>query len=643
MQRRRWSLMLIIACSLLLVELIRPVPAAADEKAVRVALVKAWKGTATVKKSGGSKPLRIFKNMSINQGDRIVTGSKSHVELQLVGGDKEDELTIGEEANVAFTELDGEKGAKTKIGVWAGSVFAKVKSIIGADDRFELETPTTVMAVRGTQFAVRVDPDAGWTDLHVTAGVVRTQYRNIDTNSVMRGTPMKWLFERDVYPAQAASFVPLKSGGVEALFAYADPGSLAAELDPAVLRAMVSGFRDAAEENGRLLREWQESSCPAEPASADGTSCLLLDSFLELGTDKAGHRTSVEERNEAENRVLRNLVAFHGVIVRAALEAGRLTAAEAAASGMAWSDAALQLTEGERERIAQKKEAHSRLEEAVSAADPDLSKEEEARRQQQEKLDRERQQQLEREYAVSLEKKERERFAEDLKKARIEVRENGMASAMFVEDPQTGSATVGTSANSPGNEKMPSPNPGPDPIPDPEPDPASEPNPAPDPDPELQKDVLELTASATEVQAGATVEITAVLKRLTEAVDVVGIQFAVHASGGTIDRYTLDQNAGQYRHGSGKFNIALSPDKFHEKNSVDAVSVTGNRVLYRILVTKPGPIRLDSDDMMLSLPYIAEPGETMTFTVSDIRFYDAAGTAHSIAPMEQPLEIKVNP
>ena len=33
----------------------------------------------------------------------------------------------------------------------------------------------------------------------------------------------------------------------------------------------------------------------------------------------------------------------------------------------------------------------------------------------------------------------------------------------------------------------------------------------------------------------------------------------------------------------------------------------------------------------------------MTFTISDIRFYDAAGTAHSIAPMEKPLEIKVNP
>ncbi|MGG3839275.1 FecR domain-containing protein [Paenibacillus thiaminolyticus] len=635
MQRRRWNLMFIIACCLLVVGLIRPVPAAAADKAVRVALVKEWKGTASVTKSGGGKPLQLFKNMSINQGDRIVTGAKSRVVLQLVGGDEEDELTIGEEADVAFTELDGENGAKTKIGVWAGSVFAKVKSIMGADDRFELETPTTVMAVRGTQFAVRVDPGAGWTDLHVTAGVVRTQYSSIDTNSAMRGTPIKPLFERDVYPAQAASFVPLKSGGVEALFAYADADSLAAELDPAVLRAMVSGFRDAAEENSRLLRVWQESSRSTEPASADGTSCPLLDSFLELGTDKAGRGTSAEARSEAENRIQRNLVAFHGVIVRAALEAGRLTAAEAKASGMAWRDAALQLTEGERERITQMKEQRSRLEDAVSAAEPALSKEEEARRQQQAKLDRERQLQLERDYAASLEKKERERFAEDLKKARLEVCENGKASAMCVETSKPGSATEGTSGGSSGNGEKPGPNPGPDPKPNPDPDP--------DPDPELQKDVLELTGSAAEVEAGAAVEITAVLKRLTQPVDVVAIQFAVNASGGTLDRNKLDQNAGQYRHGGGKFNIALSPDNYNEKNSVDAVSVTGSRILYRILVTTPGSIRLDSDDMMLTLPYIAGSGGKMTLTISDIRFYDAAGTAHSIAPMEKPLEIKVNP
>lgn len=627
--------MFIIACCLLVVGLIRPVPAAAADKAVRVALVKEWKGTASVTKSGGGKPLQLFKNMSINQGDRIVTGAKSSVVLQLVGGDEEDELTIGEEADVAFTELDGENGAKTKIGVWAGSVFAKVKSIMGADDRFELETPTTVMAVRGTQFAVRVDPGAGWTDLHVAAGVVRTQYSSTDTNSATRGTSIKPLFERDVYPAQAASFVPLKSGGVEALFAYADTDSLAAELDPAVLRAMVSGFRDAAEENSRLLREWQESSCSTEPASADGTSCPLLDSFLELGTDKAGSGTSAEVRSEAEIRIQRNLIAFHGVIVRAALEAGRLTAAEAKASGMAWRDAALQLTEGERERITQMKEQRSRLEDAVSAADPALSKEEEARREQQAKLDRERQLQLEQDYAASLEKKERERFAEDLKKARLEVCENGKASAMCVEASKPGSATEGTSGGSSGNGEKPGPNPGPDPKPDPDPDP--------DPDPELQKDVLELTGSAAEVQAGAAVEITAVLKRLTQPVDVVAIEFAVNASGGTLDRNKLDQNAGQYRHGGGKFNIALSPDNYNDKNSVDAVSVTGSRILYRILVTAPGSIRLDSDDMMLTLPYLAGSGGTMTLTISDIRFYDAAGTAHSIAPMEKPLEIKVNP
>ncbi|MEC0102633.1 hypothetical protein [Paenibacillus thiaminolyticus] len=62
MQRRRWNLMFIIACCLLVAGLIRPVPAAAADKAVRVALVKEWKGTASVTKSGGGKPLQLFKN-----------------------------------------------------------------------------------------------------------------------------------------------------------------------------------------------------------------------------------------------------------------------------------------------------------------------------------------------------------------------------------------------------------------------------------------------------------------------------------------------------------------------------------------------------------------------------------------------------
>ncbi|WP_213469512.1 FecR family protein [Paenibacillus dendritiformis] len=633
MQRRRWNLMCIIACCLLVAGLIRPVPAAAADKAVRVALVKEWKGTATVTKSGGGKPLQLFKNMSINQGDRIVTGSKSRVVLQLVGGDEEDELTIGEEADVAFTELDGEKGAKTKIAVWAGSVFAKVKSIMGVDDRFELETPTTVMAVRGTQFAVHVDPGAGWTDLHVTSGVVRTQYLGIATDSAARGTSLKPVLERDVYPSQAASFIPSKSGGVEALFAYADTDSLAAELDPAVLRAMVRGFRDAAEENSRLLRAWREAACSAESSPADGKSCRVLESFLQLGGDKEGSGASAGARSEEEIRIQRNLAAFHGVIVRAALEAGRLTAAEAAASGTAWRDAALQLTAGERERITRMKEKRSRLEEAFSAAEPPLSKEEEARRQQQAKLDRERQLQLERDYAASLGTKDRERFAEDLRKARLEVCENGKESALCVEAPKPGLATDETSGSSAGNGGMPNPDPGPGPKPDPDPD----------PDPELKKDVLELTASPAEVQPGGAVEITAVLKRLTQPVDVAAIQFAVQATGGTLDRNKLDQNAGQYRHGGGKFDIALSPDEYKEKNSVDAVSVTGSRVLYRILVTTPGSVRLDSEDAMLTLPYLAGSGGTMSFMISDIRFYDAAGTAHSIAPMEKPLEIKVNP
>ncbi|KJB86281.1 hypothetical protein AZ66_19685 [Paenibacillus sp. E194] len=79
--------------------------AEAPAKAVRVGVVKEWKGSVYVTKAGGDKAIQVFKKMSINQGDRLLTGDKSRIVIQLAGGDKDDELTIGASADVSFTEL----------------------------------------------------------------------------------------------------------------------------------------------------------------------------------------------------------------------------------------------------------------------------------------------------------------------------------------------------------------------------------------------------------------------------------------------------------------------------------------------------------------------------------------------------------
>ncbi|MBP1963439.1 FecR family protein [Paenibacillus aceris] len=143
----------------------------ADAKTVRVAVVASLSGDVTVKKGGGSKSYDAYENMSLNQGDTVYTGADSSVTLNLSNGDAD--VTLGENAEVNVSDLNSSNGnKKSKLKVWAGSLWVKVKSLAGSNDEFEVETPTAVMGVRGTQFFVMVDPVTGSIKMGVGAGKV---------------------------------------------------------------------------------------------------------------------------------------------------------------------------------------------------------------------------------------------------------------------------------------------------------------------------------------------------------------------------------------------------------------------------------------------------------------------------------------
>ncbi|WP_157264525.1 FecR family protein [Paenibacillus oryzisoli] len=153
--------------SLVSVLLVKPV----DAKTVRVAIISALSGDVTIKKGGGSKTYDAYENMSLNQGDTVYTGAGSSVTLNLASGDAD--VTLGDNAELNVSDLNSANGnKKSKLKVWAGSMWVKVKSLAGADDEFEVETPTAVMGVRGTQFFVSVDPVSGKTKMAVGSGRV---------------------------------------------------------------------------------------------------------------------------------------------------------------------------------------------------------------------------------------------------------------------------------------------------------------------------------------------------------------------------------------------------------------------------------------------------------------------------------------
>nr|WP_246320398.1 FecR family protein [Paenibacillus qinlingensis] len=118
--------------------------------------------------------------MSLNQGDTVYTGDSSSVTLNLASGDAD--VTLGDNAELNVSDLNSANGnKKSKLKVWAGSMWVKVKSLAGADDEFEVETPTAVMGVRGTQFFVSVDPVSGKTKMAVGSG--RVSASTVTSNS----------------------------------------------------------------------------------------------------------------------------------------------------------------------------------------------------------------------------------------------------------------------------------------------------------------------------------------------------------------------------------------------------------------------------------------------------------------------------
>ncbi|CAN7646101.1 FecR family protein [Paenibacillus sp. LjRoot153] len=169
--------------SLVSVLLVKPV----DAKTVRVAIISALSGDVTIKKGGGSKTYDAYESMSLNQGDTVYTGDSSSVTLNLASGDAD--VTLGDNAELNVSDLNSSNGnKKSKLKVWAGSMWVKVKSLAGADDEFEVETPTAVMGVRGTQFFVSVDPVSGKTKMAVGSGRVSASTVTTDSDDNQKTT-----------------------------------------------------------------------------------------------------------------------------------------------------------------------------------------------------------------------------------------------------------------------------------------------------------------------------------------------------------------------------------------------------------------------------------------------------------------------
>ncbi|MFE5319112.1 FecR domain-containing protein [Paenibacillus sp. NPDC056579] len=225
---------------------------AAMAKSTRAAIVVEVNGDVSVRKAGGSKSYTAYEDMSLNQGDYIVTGASSSVVLRTA--DQDDEITVGEHSEVSLSELANQGGGKTsKFKMWAGSAWMKVKSLVSSEDDFEIETPTAVMGVRGTSLFTMVNKDTGTTTMLVTAGIVRVQSNVAAGNGGTQGS------HTTLYPSQQINLDSrTQTPDLRAAVNYANVDQIVNLASPRVLESILRGTQEIQKENDDIKKKLSE-------------------------------------------------------------------------------------------------------------------------------------------------------------------------------------------------------------------------------------------------------------------------------------------------------------------------------------------------------------------------------------------------
>jgi hypothetical protein len=133
-------------------------------------LVSFVKGIADVQPQGSKEWKPLSMNDRVKEGSKIRTDDQSAVEITFEDGNsflQSSGTTIG----LSTARKTKANLARYKLFLDIGKTITKIKSATGRESRFEIETPSSVCAVRGTVFRTSVDADDA-TRSEVLQGIV---------------------------------------------------------------------------------------------------------------------------------------------------------------------------------------------------------------------------------------------------------------------------------------------------------------------------------------------------------------------------------------------------------------------------------------------------------------------------------------
>lgn len=150
---------------------------AGKDKGYRMMQVYQIEGNTTIERENVGT-MDAYENLNLISGDKVKVSQNSYMRLKV----DEDKYILAEENSIFYIYATGtKKGEKTDIQLERGSITVEVQNKLADVDSFEVTTPNSVMAVRGTVFRIGTDVDENGetiTKIAILEGSVSVQKRD---------------------------------------------------------------------------------------------------------------------------------------------------------------------------------------------------------------------------------------------------------------------------------------------------------------------------------------------------------------------------------------------------------------------------------------------------------------------------------
>jgi hypothetical protein len=150
-----------------------------------------FEGQVLIQKEGDNLWLPVEKDMPLEQGDHLKTEADSFAEILADDGSQ---IKLEEKSEITLSELSADPQTKrmtASVYLWFGRMLSNISRLANSRSRFEVQTPTVVAGVRGTDFAVEVvdgkQTDVGVFDGEVAVAGLDRQKRAMRESEILMG------------------------------------------------------------------------------------------------------------------------------------------------------------------------------------------------------------------------------------------------------------------------------------------------------------------------------------------------------------------------------------------------------------------------------------------------------------------------